>query len=296
MTHRPDVWHGLDAHGNPAWARLEAEFPALAAAIGETSRRDVLRVMAASLALAVTGCGREAADDAIPYVEQPEDQVPGVPRVYASAVTLGGIAQPILATTHDGRPTKLEGNPDHPASGGATDVFTQAAVLDLYDPDRAQAPTLDGRPASWAEVETALSAQRRSWHARRGAGVRLLIGATSSPTLIRQLGLLLAQLPEARIHVFEPIGAERRYAGTQLAFGRPLERHHRIEAARAIVSLEDDWLGPGPRQTSSIRAWVAGRAQPERRPRLWVAESTPSLTGAAAAHRLPIAAARVPAL
>jgi len=130
-----------------AW--LTAEFPSAAAVLREPERRHVLKLMGASLLLAgLTGCGDDRVDLALPYVNSPEAMVPGVPRLYATAIPFEGYIQPVLATTHAGRPTKLDGNPQHPVSTGASDPFTQAAVLQLYDPDRSQTPLRDDVPAT----------------------------------------------------------------------------------------------------------------------------------------------------
>jgi molybdopterin-containing oxidoreductase family iron-sulfur binding subunit len=154
-------WAGLEEIlDEPAFRQwLEAEFPS-AATLLEPGRRDLLKLMGASLLLAgLAGCGETRSDVALPYVAQPEDAVPGVPRFYATALTFEGFAAPVLATTHAGRPTKLDGNPEHPVTRGASDAFMQAALLQLYDPDRSQAPVRDGVPTTWAAFERALAAK-----------------------------------------------------------------------------------------------------------------------------------------
>ncbi|MBN9056772.1 MAG: diguanylate cyclase [Rhizobiales bacterium] len=170
---------------------LRSEYPALASAPG-LDRRSLLRIMGASLALAgLSGCTPEAEEAALPYVNQPEFVLPGQPRWYATAVTFCGPAQPVLAKTHVGRPVKLEGNRDHPLTGGGTDPFLQAALLGLYDPDRSQGPRRDGRPTNWASSEAALTELVQQLDAVQGEGFRLLTGATTSATFARQLAAVL---------------------------------------------------------------------------------------------------------
>src|SRR4051812_42291460 len=197
----------MSATDSAALARiLASEHPDLAPALDGIARRSLLKAMAASLALAgLSGCDWRPDDDALPYVNTPGNVQPGKAKWYASAVTLNGIAQPILGKTYTGRPVKLEGNPDHPLTRGAGDVFLQAALLGLYDPERSRAPRHLGRPASWNAFDAAMEAQARTLDQTQGEGFRLLTGAVTSPTLARQIGALMARWPKARWHVLEPI-------------------------------------------------------------------------------------------
>jgi molybdopterin-containing oxidoreductase family iron-sulfur binding subunit len=150
---------------------VEAEFPAAASFLDGPRRREFLKLMGASLMLAgVVGCKEDRSNLALPYVREPEQEVPGVPRLYATAVCFEGFAQPVLATTNSGRPTKLDGNPEHPATRGGSDPFMQTAVLQLYDPERSQAPARKGEAATWAQFERDLVALRQQWD--RAAGRR----------------------------------------------------------------------------------------------------------------------------
>ena len=179
-------WGSREELADPAafGARVAAEFPTLAPLLGEASRREVLRLMGASLALAgLGGCDIQPDEAAIPYVTAPEYEVPGKPRYYATATLLNGYAVPVLVETHEGRPTKVEGNPDHPLTRGTTDIFAQAAVLGLYDPDRSAAVTLDGRIASFDACQLALTERARELEADRGRGLAILTGTVTSPTL-----------------------------------------------------------------------------------------------------------------
>jgi len=278
----------IDQDGFRGW--LEAEFPSAAAVLTEPGRREILKLMGASFLLAgLGGCGETRSDLALPYVDQPEEIVPGMPRFYATAVPLDGCVQPVLATIHAGRPTKLDGNPEHPVTRGASDPFTQAAVLQLYDPDRSQAPLRDGLPATWSAFQDELIAMRRDWAARQGEGLRILSGDITSPTLIRQLRQLLSEFPSAKLHLFEPIGSALRPEAARLAFGREMDFHYRLENCDALVSLGDDALGPGPRQVLHARGWSQRRGEStpgQGRVTMHVAESVPSLTGTVASTRL----------
>src|SRR6185437_13489142 len=174
-------------------------------------RREVLRVMGASLALAgMSGCKPVRSDDVVPFVSRPEGLLEGRVDHYATAVLFDGFAQPVLATTSAARPIKLDGNPEHPAFRGGSTPFMQAAILDLYDPDRSQAPVFGGHSASWADFDGQMARWREQWRTSKGAGLRILVGPTTSPTLIRQLTQLQAALPQARVHLFDPLSG---YAG-----------------------------------------------------------------------------------
>jgi MoCo/4Fe-4S cofactor protein with predicted Tat translocation signal len=296
----PRFWRGLEELVDNASFRdwLVAEFPT---AFGDgrgggVARRDILKAMGASLVMAsLSGCGPEPEAPAVPYVNQPPGYIPGVPRWFATAVPFDGYAQPVLAECHAGRPTRLDGNPQHPMSRGAISAFTQAAVLELYDPDRSPAVTRQGQITTWGVFDAALVEQASRLGASRGKGLRLLTGAESSPTLLRQIDALRRRYPEMRWHGHVPTGGQRATAARS-AFGRPLMVWPRLDAARVVVSLEDDILGPGPLQVAAAGAWAVQRRRGEGMPLLFVAESTPSLTGAMAHHRLATASARIPLL
>jgi MoCo/4Fe-4S cofactor protein with predicted Tat translocation signal len=286
------VWTSLDEliddHEFSRW--LSSEFPE--AGLTEGARRTFLKLMGASLLLGgLAACGQGRSDLAVPYVNQPEDMVPGVPRLYATAVEFDGYAQPVLATCHDGRPTKLDGNPQHPLTpNGGSDVFTQAAVLQLYDPDRSKVPLRAGQPETWAAFERELNLWRDGWAKSEGKAVRLLTSASSSPTQQRQIQEFLANLPEARWHLMTSATAGVREAAVRLALGRDGDLHYVLEGCDVIVSLDEDLLGPGPHQVAYARAWASRRGEiaPNMRARLHVAESTPSLTGVVASTRLVV--------
>ncbi|HEY6980331.1 4Fe-4S dicluster domain-containing protein [Reyranella sp.] len=260
-------------------------------------RRSLLRAMAASLALASAAGRRARADErALPYVNAPEFVVPGKPKWYATAVGFSGCAQPVLGKTYVGRPVKLEGNADHPLTGGATDVFMQAALLGLYDPARSQAPQLLGQAATWAAFDAAVAGRRLTLEARQGEGLRLLTGAVSSPTLLRQISDLLRRWPKARWHVSEPLSDANRQQAAQTVFGRRLDQLLRLDEANVVVSLDDDFLGAGPRQAPYAHRWSKRRLawqQGQGASQLHVAESSLTTTGSMADHRLTVSPSRI---
>ncbi len=289
-----DYWRTLEEYARAAPDQLQREEFAQWFTPG-IDRRRFLQLMGASLALAgLAGCD-PAPETAVPYVRQPEDLTPGVPQYYASAVTLGGIAQPVLGTTHVGRPTKLEGNPQHPACLGRADAFTQAAIVRLYDPDRAQTPRHDGRDSSWQAFFSAQFPVVKELDASQGLGLHVLLGASTSPTLRRQLGELKARWPHARLYRHEPFEGLR-YAACELAFGKALEINEHLERADWVVSLDHDLLGPGPLQTWYAMGWpyrhqAAHGGKVDAR---WVVlESVMSVTGGLANERRGIAPAQM---
>lgn len=288
----PKVWRSLAEYQDSEafGAMLKAEFPSIFE-LWLVDRRQLLSVMGASLALAgLSGCKPVRSDDVVPFVNRPEGFLEGRADHYATAVLLDGFAQPVIATTSAGRPIKLDGNPEHPAFRGGSTPFMQAAILDLYDPDRSQAPLAGGHSASWAEFDAQMTRWRNAWAASKGAGLRILIGPTTSPTLLRQIGELRAALPQARVHLCDPLSG---YAGEAPPPLRP-----KLEAARLAVSLDDDWLGPGPSQAIHARAWGDrhGDVPAEERLHLFAAETTPTLTGAKADSRLAIPPSRLGSL
>ena len=293
-------WRSLEELADSAEFRdlLEQEFPYLAdlwhAPIG---RRDALKLMAASFALAgLTGCGRQPEEEIVPYVRAPEQIVPGKPLFYATALTVGGFAQGVLVENQMGRPIKVEGNPLHPASLGATDAFGQAAVLGLYDPDRAQMVANGGEPSSWEAFLADLSAKRDELAARNGAGLHVLTETVTSPSLGQQLKDLLKTYPQAQWHQYDPVSRDSARAGAQLAFGEMVETIYRFDQAAVIVSLDGDFLASQPGHLRYAHDFAEGRKVRRGQAsmnRLYALESTPTLTGAMADHRLPVRAGQV---
>jgi len=305
----PEYWRSLEElAGSEAFQEaLHREFPKGASEwLDSVSRRGFLKVMGASLGLAgMTGCVRLPLEPIVPYVRQPEDAVPGRPMFYATATTLGGYASPVLVESHLGRPTKIEGNDQHPASLGGTDIFAQASILTMYDPDRSQSVVSMGDQRSWNAFLAAIRGPLNAQKALQGGGIRILTPTISSPTLADQLRNFLKIYPQAKWHVYEPVNRDNVLEGAKLAFGQPVETRYNLSQADVIVSLDADFLYASfPGNVRYIRDF-AKRRNPEvdRREelvdrmgafhgmnRLYAIESTPTTTGAKADHRLPLRA------
>ena len=295
----PEYWRSLEelAGSEEFKDALHREFPKGASEwVDSVSRRGFLKVMGASLGLAgltsATGCVRLPLEPIVPYVRQPEGVIPGRPMYYATASTLGGYASPLLVESHLGRPTKVEGNDQHPASLGGTDIFAQASLLGLYDPDRSQTVMSMGDVRSWQSFLGAIRGPLSAQKALQGGGIRILTPTISSPTLADQLRNFLKLYPQAKWHVYEPVNRDNVLEGAKLAFGQPVETRYDFSKADVIVSLDADFLYAGfPGNTRYIRDF-AKRRNPDsgNMNRLYVIESTPSSTGAKADHRWPASA------
>jgi MoCo/4Fe-4S cofactor protein with predicted Tat translocation signal len=295
-TGGPEYWRSLEElAGSPDFQEmLHREFPKGASEwLDAVSRRGFLKLMGASLAMAgMTACTKQPLESIVPYVRQPEEVVPGRPLFFATAFTLGGYASPVLVESHLYRPTKIEGNDRHPASLGGTDIFSQASILGMYDPDRSQTITYLGDVRTWGDLVNATRGPLSVQKGLQGAGIRILTPTISSPTLTDQLRSFLKMYPEAKWHVYEPIHRDNPLEGAKMAFGQPLETQYKLENADVILSLDADFLYAGfPGSTRYIRDF-AKRRNPESggMSRLYVVESTPSSTGARADHRLPVRA------
>ncbi len=295
---RPQLWRSLDElAGTEEFKNFQVnEFP-YHQEKSAVSRRDVLKLMGASAAFAgLTACTKLPTEKIVPYVQAPEEFIPGKPLFYATSVPFGGVACGLLAESHLGRPTKVEGNPQHPGSLGAADIFAQASVLTLYDPDRSQTVVHTGRISSWSEFLEAMALHRQTLLATQGEGFRILTETMTSPSLGAQLAELLKQFPKARWHQWEPAGRDNARAGARLAFGEYVETQFIFSRAEVILSLDSDFLYAGPGSVAYARDFadkrrVTGPASSMNR--LYVVESTPSVTGAQADHRLPLRASEI---
>jgi molybdopterin-containing oxidoreductase family iron-sulfur binding subunit len=247
--------------------------------------------MGASLALAGAAACAPPRDQIVPYVRPPRDIVPGKPLYFASAHVVGGYAQGILVETHLGRPTKIEGNPQHPDSLGATDAAGQASVLTLYDPNRSQTVTFGGQISTWADFLKTLHAALTDLSATGGQGLRFLSEGVTSPTFGAQMQSILQRYPQARWHRWQPINHDYARAGAQLAFGQVVEPRYHFDAADVVLNLDGDPFAWSPGRLRWLHDFGA-RRRPEQGPltRLYAVESTPSMFGVAADHRLPLAA------
>jgi molybdopterin-containing oxidoreductase family iron-sulfur binding subunit len=297
-TKGPEYWRSLEElAGSPEFQEmLHREFPKGASEwLDSVSRRGFLQLMGASLAMAgMTGCTKLPLQEIVPYVKQPEQLIPGRPQYYATAFTLSGYAYPLLVESHLGRPTKVEGNNLHPASLGGTDVFAQASILGLYDPDRAQAMHRMSDMDSWANFVKLIKGPLAVQKSLGGAGIRILTPTISSPTLKDQMKAFLAMYPQAKWHVYEPVNRDNVVEGAKLAFGEPVETQYRLENADVIVSLDADFLSGGyPGNVRYIRDYAKKRNPDAPMSRMYVIESNPSATGAKADHRLPLRGAEI---
>ena len=267
-------------------------------------RRTFIKLMGASMALAgLSGCVFQPPEKIVPYIKQPEEEVPGKALFYATAAPLFGAATPVLVRSNEGRPTKIEGNPDHPNNRpsdfatdvriqdprgfSATDIFTQASILTLYDPDRSQTLTYREDIRTWTafvgQMRTALDEQRP----KQGAGIRFLTETVISPTLGAQMKELLQALPQAKWHQYEPVNNDNVRAGAMMAVGQPVNITYRFDLADRVLSLDSDFLSALPGSIRNAHDFMVKRRAIEENKeinRLYVVETTPSNTGAKADH------------
>jgi molybdopterin-containing oxidoreductase family iron-sulfur binding subunit len=268
-------------------------------------RRTFIKLMGASLALAgLSGCVFQPPEKIVPNVKQPEEYVPGKALFYATAAPLFGAAIPILVRSNEGRPTKIEGNPEHPNNrpaeassenpvwnprgSSATDIFTQASLLGLYDPDRSQTLTYREDIRTWTafvgEMRTILDEQK----ANEGKGIRFLTEPIISPSLGQQMKDLLTALPQARWHQWQPANNDNSRTGALMALAQPVNTTYRFDLAQRVLSLDCDFLSASfPGHVRYSREFMAGRQVTEKNRemnRLYVVETTPSNTGAIADH------------
>ncbi|PWT79865.1 MAG: molybdopterin oxidoreductase, partial [Acidobacteria bacterium] len=301
---------GGQANGKKHWRSLEEladspvfrelvrrEYPEQAANWHDPiQRRTFMKLMGASLALAgLSGCVYQPPEKVVPYVKQPEEEVPGQALFFATAFSLSGIATPLLARTNEGRPTKVEGNPDHPNNRkdgndpglSATDIFSQASVLTLYDPDRAKTGLYRDEPRPISSFLDAIRAALDEQRPKQGAGLRFLTETITSPTLAAQLKAILTEFPQAKWHQYEPINDDNARAGAMMAIGQPVTTLYDFTKADRVLSLDSDFLSGKPgtlryaRNFADKRRLIEGSRDMNR---LYVVETTPTNTGAMADH------------
>jgi MoCo/4Fe-4S cofactor protein with predicted Tat translocation signal len=294
-----DYWRSVEEFAEtPEFEEfVKREFPAQAEEWDDSlSRRNFIKVMGASLALAgLSGCVIQPPEKIVPYVRPQEDMLPGKPLFFATAMTLGGIAQGLLGKSYDGRPIKIEGNPEHPGSLGATDVLAQASLLDMYDPDRSQSVNFRGTPTTWQNFMTAIRSALDANRADGGAGVRFLTESITSPTMQDQFKRLAAELPGAKWYQYEPVNNDNAMAGAKLAFGSPVNTVYRFDAADRILSLDKDIFSDfNVRYKTDYAKKKNLREGNEQINRLYAIETTLTLTGAKADHRLAVKPSQMP--
>lgn len=284
-------WRRIEDHEGAAGGE-PGEFPEGAADAPEgLGRRSFMKVLGASAALAGLQACKPPREKLVPYVHGPTTVTPSVPNAYATAASDGGYAVGLVVTSWEGRPTKIEGNPDHPASRGGTDAVLQALVLDLYDPARLSGFSRGGRKLSFAALLQELALLAREHDQDGGARLRFLVEPTSSPTLGALRRRVLARFPQARFDAWSA-AADGARAGAALAFGRPLEPVLALEGADVILSLEADFLA---REGDHVRHGreLAARRVPGRMNRLYVAEAGFTITGGVADHRFRMRSSEV---
>ncbi|MFQ5789283.1 MAG: TAT-variant-translocated molybdopterin oxidoreductase [Acidobacteriota bacterium] len=267
------------------------------------SRRSLLKLMGASFALAGLASCRRPEEAIVPFVKAPEDLVPGVPKQYATTMPFGTSAYGVLVESHEGRPTKVEGNRLHPSSQGAASSWMQAAILDLYDPDRSPRvlERVDGNfhASTWARFIDSWQRTASEMEASGGTGLAVLVEAYSSPALSRLAALFQERFPKARWVVYEPVGDENLFEGLRLATGKAYRPVYHLEKAKRMLALDSDFLSAESESVRSAKGFAAGRkvtSRGDEMNRLYVVESTMSLTGANADHRLALRSAQIPAL
>ena len=299
-----EYWRSLEAVSEtPEFKEfLHREFPQNASEwLDPVGRRGFLKLMGASLTLAgVSACTRQPAEAIVPYVRQPEELVPGKPLFYATAMPFAGAGVGLLVENHEGRPTKIEGNPDHPTSRGATDLFAQAAILDLYDPDRSQAITHLGEIRTFeafvAALKDVVNAQTGS---ALGSGMRILSETVTSPTLNAQIDELLGRFPQAKWVQWEPFGRHNAREGSRLAFGEYVDAQYAFEKADVVLALDADFMCTGSAGLKHARSFASRRrleGDKAQSIRFYAVESSPSNTGSKADHRLPMRASEIEGL
>lgn len=288
-----EYWRSIEEHADTPEFRefIAEEYPhEIEEWDNSLSRRNFVKVMGASLALAgVSGCVIQPAEKIVPYVRPQEGMLPGKPNFFATAMSIGGVATGLLAKSFEGRPVKVEGNPDHPGSRGATDVLSQASILGMYDADRSQDILYRGDPKSWpgftTEVRAAIEENRKDG----GAGIRFLTETVTSPTLIDQFSRLKAELPNSKWVQYEPINSDNAFAGAKLAFGSAVQTIYKFDKAERILSLNADIFGG--QNVAYMKDFAVGRSFNEEKReinRLYCVETGVSLTGAKADHRIGI--------
>jgi len=294
-TRGREYWRSLEALAETSEFKefLHREFPQNASEwLDPVGRRGFLKLMGASLALAgVSACTRQPNEEIVPYVRQPEDEVPGKPLFFATAMPMNGAGLGVLVESHEGRPTKIEGNPDHPSSRGATDLFAQASILNLYDPDRSRNISNLGDIRPFSAFTASMQAPLKAQEGTQGSGIRILTDTVASPTLAAQFRDFLTKYPQAKWVQWDPAGRHNARAGSQMAFGEYVDPQYALDKADVVLSLDADFLCTGPSGVRYSRAFAARRrleGGESQLNRLYAVESDATPTGSRADHRLPL--------
>ncbi|MDB5048674.1 MAG: quinol:cytochrome c oxidoreductase iron-sulfur protein precursor [Fibrobacteres bacterium] len=290
-------WKSLDELGEAPEFKtfLEREFPEGAAEMGSgVSRRKFLQVMGAGMALAgVSGCKivRRPEQNILPYNKMPESLIPGIPQFYATAMSIGGEAVGLLVESHEGRPTKVEGNPKHPSSQGATGKYHQASVLGLYDQDRSRTPVKGGQSADWNEFWSDAGKLFETYKQNGGQGLRFLSGYIGSPSLADVKAHVLKTYPKAQWTTYESVTRDAQAQGIAAVTGAGLDPHYKFEAAKRVLSIDADFTEAESDHLKYGKAFVSTRNPDlgtEKMSRLYIVESMYTPTGGTADHRLRV--------
>lgn len=300
LKNGPKYWRSLgELASTPGFkAQLAREFPEGASSLEGVDRRHFMKIMAASFALGgvgLAGCRRPEAH-ILPFGKSVEGVIPGLPLYFATAMPLRKSAIPLLAETHEGRPTKVEGNPTYAPHGGASSLAAQASVLDLYDPDRATTHTQNGATVTGAAVKDLLTALGKDSAANGGAGLAFLADESSSPTRARLVAKLRKQFPSAIWAEYEPVQDEPPVAAAKAAFGRNVKPLYRFAKAKRVVAIDADFLHAESGSLYYARDFAKGRKVVKRDDpmnRLYAVESGFTLTGSMADHRLRLASSHM---
>lgn len=292
-------WRSLDELADTPEFRemMHREFPAGASELLDSGdRRHFLKIMGASMALAgvgMSGCRRWPEEQIRPYAHRPENRTPGIPVQYATCMEIGGVAHGLLATSYDGRPIKIEGNPEHPINQGATDAQMQASVLDLYDPDRSRRVLHNGEASNWAAFEQWIGSRVSG---TRGNGLAILSEASNSPSIRSMRQRLSQAMSNVQWYEYEPLNNDNEHNGSILAFGAPHRTHYHLANASVIVSLDCDLLLNHPAMVKHNRDFASTRramSTSDEMSRLYMVEAGHSLTGANADERLAMRSADI---
>ena len=279
----------------PEFAKGHVETPPSDEAL-MLGRRGLMGAMAATFALVgAEGC-RRPLERVVPYGKMPEDVIPGIPSHYATVLQRRGDALGLIVESHEGRPTKIEGNEGHPSSFGGADLVAQASILELYDPERSTSPRKGGAPATWADFDRELSARLAAYDKDQGVRLRLLMPPTLSPTVVRMRGALAQRFPKARVHTWSAVADSNVREGARLAFGKPMVPVNLFDRARFILSLDSDFLQTESGAVRAAKGFAMSRrlrSARESMNRLYVVEPARTLTGNMADHRLRLAAGDV---
>jgi Fe-S-cluster-containing dehydrogenase component len=300
MKQAPEFWKSVEAktQQTEVTAGLDVEFPN-GTGTNEVNRRDAFKIAGAALSLgALSACQmRRDQEEILPFVRMPEKVIPGVRMMYATAMRRSEGALGLTVEANDGRPTKIEGNPNHSSSLGASDSWAQAEILKLYDPNRARVPRLSGADSSWEKFDAAAKEIAAKFAANQGAGLAFLVEDELGPTVERLLKNATTKMPQAQVFRFDPTAPDHQAQGAQLAFGKSARVHFDLENVNVIFSLDSDFLVTGPdhlklaRQFGTSRA-VHHAADVKTMKRLYASEAVFSNTGSNADHRLRLSSAQ----